>query len=55
MREIIKYSTHMQVPDYEIGDCGALEGILSNNNNMYHRRELLAMDYNEETSTLYYT
>ena len=53
MREIIKYSTHMQVPDYEIGDCGALEGILSKYNKLYHRREPIAMDYNEETSTLY--
>ena len=34
MREIIKYSTHMQVPDYEIGDCGALEGILSKYNKL---------------------
>lgn len=53
MREIIKYSTHMQVPDYEIGDCGALEGILSKYNKLYHRREPIAMDYNEDTTTLY--
>lgn len=52
MRRIIKYATYCEVEDYELGECPKLEGMLSKYNKLYYRREAVAMDYDEESSTL---
>lgn len=53
MKAIIERNTHIEIPDYEIGDCRRLESMLSKYDKVYHTFVAMGMDYDSDKQILY--
>ena len=52
MNKIIVKQTHIEVPNYTLGDCPEIEKMLSVWDDDYHKLVPVGFSYNEETNTL---
>ena len=52
MNKIIVKQTHIEVPNYRLGDCPEIEKMLSVWDDVYHKIEPVGFSYDEKTNTL---